>query len=72
MPERSRASASDSDTTTSKLRTGGQVVKSGLATTEMSFNVPVRSRSGTASTRTRTPLPICTRPRSASSTRAVS
>ena len=64
MPERSRGSESDSETTRSKLRTGGHVVKSGLATTEMSFSVPVSSRSGTASTRTRTPLPICMRPRS--------
>jgi hypothetical protein len=53
------------------VRDGGHDEKSGLATTEMSFNVPVSSRSGTASTRTRTVLPGCTRPRSNSSTRAV-
>ena len=46
MPDRSRGSESDSATTRSKLRTGGHVVKSGFATTEMSFSVPVSSRVG--------------------------
>ena len=69
MPDLTRGSVLVSDTTTSKFRTGGNDVKSGRATTEISVMRPSNSRSGIASTPMRTAESRDTRARSASSTR---
>ncbi len=55
----------------SKLRCGGQLEKSTRASALMSPIFPINSLSGTASARTSTRWPSCIRPRSASSSRAV-
>jgi len=69
MPGRRRTSVSDSVIITSKLRTGGHVVKSGFAIVEISLIVPWKSRSETASACTVAPLASCTFARSTSSRR---